>query len=363
MYVRSISMICSMAAVLLVASGLPASAIAQDRFEGTVRNSEVATPAALEWTIFARGDTASVGWLKISPPLGGSGIVYGFSRQRDSLLLVSVSQTGDTIVWTSPAKTGHIGGLYRITGGPWKGQFGSWQLAPGRSLSKWPLLLAVVMMTVLLIELLMTAAESHSQHWWAWRRKTPIRTLSDSERREYGHVSGWLAWFAITRCLVVAYLVVTIKSATDSLGSGTWMMGVIVPNLHPFLFMESVAHLLQLGGILVGLYLIYRSSPSAPVYWVLLLGTVAALCCIDLAGASYLLEQLGRQFPPDTVAEFRSSMGDGIYRNWGGLVGSFLWLLYWIHSVRVGVRFGPPPADAQISRADPAGHSETLASM
>ena len=199
MSVRSIPFTGAIAAVLLIAGGLTSSTIAQDRFEGTVRNSEVATPAALEWSIFTREDTTTVGWLKISPPLEGSGIVYGFLRQRDSLLLVSVSRTGDTIVWTSPAQAGHIGGVYRITGGPWEGQFGSWQLAPGKSVSKWPLLLAVVMMTVLLIELLMTAAESHSQRWWAWRRKTPTRMLSDSERQEYGLVSGWLGWFAITR--------------------------------------------------------------------------------------------------------------------------------------------------------------------
>src|SRR2546421_10801090 len=102
-----------------------------DYYRGTVVNGQLRNrPATLEFSILQRNDSQTVGWLQIGPPLGGTGLASAVPKDLDSLYLISVSQTGDTIVWASDTRTGRIGGRYWIRGGPYTGQGGTWRLEP-----------------------------------------------------------------------------------------------------------------------------------------------------------------------------------------------------------------------------------------
>jgi hypothetical protein len=90
-------------------------------YRGTVVNAQLRDrPATLEFSIFEQSDSQTAGWLRIGPPLGGTGVAYAVLKDLDSLYLVSVSKAGDTIVWVElsevvtgfvavhiPAKVGH----------------------------------------------------------------------------------------------------------------------------------------------------------------------------------------------------------------------------------------------------------------
>jgi len=69
--------------------------------------------------------TGPNGYLRVSRPLDGSGNVW-IAAKGDSVRIVSVSATGDTIVWLGKRVSGQIEGLYGIVGGRHSGQRGDW---------------------------------------------------------------------------------------------------------------------------------------------------------------------------------------------------------------------------------------------
>jgi hypothetical protein len=96
-------------------------------YSGSVTNSAMPDwPAPLRiefesWTPSARG------YLSIGMPLGGSGpVTAGFVS--DSLVMMTVSETADTIFWHAPFEPDRLEGVYYISGGKQKGQSGSWQV-------------------------------------------------------------------------------------------------------------------------------------------------------------------------------------------------------------------------------------------
>src|SRR5579859_1216263 len=79
-------------------------------YAGTVTNSGLPnSPSKLSLTVLSTTDTSFAGYLSIAPPLGGSGQVYGWFP-GGTLTMVTVSVTGDTIVWNSRSDGRQIGG-------------------------------------------------------------------------------------------------------------------------------------------------------------------------------------------------------------------------------------------------------------
>ena len=135
--------------LLLVASivGLGTRAHAQDRvFAGTATNRgyPAAPSSPLTGTLHLSlpQDPEGVGYLDIGSPLGGSGAAR-VHPWADTLLLVTISISGDTILWLGQVSASRVEGPYRIIGGPYKGQVGDWfvEQSSGPPLPLWSLAL------------------------------------------------------------------------------------------------------------------------------------------------------------------------------------------------------------------------------
>jgi len=95
------------------------------RYHGSVANASFPqSPATLDVDFTLRGNQIG-GNLVIGPPLGGSG-PFTAEWLGDSLILTSMSKTGDVIRWAGGLSGTHLGGPYRIVGGPFVGQYGIW---------------------------------------------------------------------------------------------------------------------------------------------------------------------------------------------------------------------------------------------
>jgi hypothetical protein len=105
----------------------PANAIAASEFIGAVRNDGWPdSPASLRVTFDVKGD--GTGSIEIGAPLGGSGRFHA-RLVGDSVSLSSMSPSGDAIEWSGTRSAGakeRISGRYRILGGAYVGQGGSW---------------------------------------------------------------------------------------------------------------------------------------------------------------------------------------------------------------------------------------------
>jgi len=100
-------------------------------YVGTVTNAGLPnSPAKLSIEFDLVADTAW-GNIDIGTPLGGSGRFMGIAT-RDSVFLVSGSQSGDTIAWRGGWIGDSVVGTYRIVGGRWIGEQGSWTVSRRR---------------------------------------------------------------------------------------------------------------------------------------------------------------------------------------------------------------------------------------
>jgi hypothetical protein len=91
---------------------------------GTGAASTEGITGRITWTTAADGQ----GQLNIFPPLGGSGRTV--ARQwADSVLVVSMGDAGETVVWVGRVEGAQLAGAYVITGGLAAHQLGRWTLA------------------------------------------------------------------------------------------------------------------------------------------------------------------------------------------------------------------------------------------
>jgi len=97
-------------------------------YEGSVANATLPDwPGSLRieftgWTPSAHG------YLTIGPPLAGSGPVTA-GWLGDSIAMMTISETADTILWFAPYRPTLLKGFYHIVGGAWKGQHGIWEVS------------------------------------------------------------------------------------------------------------------------------------------------------------------------------------------------------------------------------------------
>lgn len=330
-----------------------------DLYRGTVVNSGLTSmPATLEWSVFARSDSQVVGWLQIGAPLGGTGITLAMPRGQDSVVLVTLSEAGDTIVWTSPTRTGMMSGSYSITGGQFRGQGGQWSLEPSSSEPKFVIVLIAAAIAVSILAVLLRVAKFATSRLWGRRFAAKLDGLSVGETRALSGVGGWLAWFVAGNTILVLYLLGTIGEVSSNLGAGSWMLNAPLPGVRPVLLIESSTHLLQLMGAVVGLVLILRSSALAPMYWVCLLITVGALALFDIGAASALARQSSRLLIlGDLSGEFEKATTS----NLKVVLSSLIWSLYWVRSKRVRVVFDTASHSRPAKGPVPLVESATVA--
>lgn len=88
--------------------------------QGTATRSDL-TVSFCDW------DRAPNGYMKVHPPLGGSGPLTLLAR-ADTVAMISISSVGDTIVWYGARSGLSVSGNYRIVGGPFVNQYGTWRM-------------------------------------------------------------------------------------------------------------------------------------------------------------------------------------------------------------------------------------------
>ena len=309
-----------------------------NHYRGAARNSsEPHSPATLEWSVFAKSDSQTTGWLAIGPPLKGSGVTVAFKQGSDSVVLVTGSISGDTIVWESPTSGGSLAGNYRIVGGQYSGQTGEWSLRADPVAPASIRLLAATLLGALIIAAIYRLAKALAPRFW--RRRLALPETTDKTVRNWTAVNGWLALLVLGNVFVGIYLLVTTGEEANTLGD-TWMLAAIVPGFRTALFVEATAHFLQLMGIVVGLALIYRASPIAPTYWLLFYTTMIAYVFYDLAVVpalkAHLEAAIGSTPEPEDV-----SRSGAASQNLRLVFNAAIWSLYWLRSHRVRVRFAP----------------------
>ena len=341
----------SLAAVTVAA---PVRAQLADYYRGTVVNGQLRDrPATLEFSIFPRSDSQTSGWLGIGRPLGGSGLASVVARGLDSLYLVSVSQTGDTIVWASETRTGTIGGRYWIRGGPYVGQGGTWRLAPHRRLPVATLVLTALFMAVAALLVVYAVGVYSCERWWRWQEARPMEGITEVQLRAWRSIGGWLAWIVVTNSILVLYLLARGNEIGEWLGP-SWMFGAALPEMRPVLLVEAAAHLFQILGVSLGLLLIIRRSPIAPPYWVALLLTMAGYAMYDLLAVANMLPSIGHTFGSEASSAFLRRTQTARDQNTRLIFFAAIWSLYWLRSRRVRLRFSPNRATVLHTATPPS---------
>lgn len=348
------------AALAAFASASPVEAQVADYYRGTVVNAQLRDrPATLEFSVFERSDSTTTGWLKVGPPLGGSGIAAVLEQDLDSLYLYSTSQTGDTIVWASATRTGSIGGSYWINGGPYTGQGGTWQLEPQPRIPVATLVLAALFIAVSVLLMIYAVAVYSCDRWWKWQEGRPVR-ITDAQLRDWRSIGGWLAWIVVTSCILVVYMLARVTEIGDSFGS-TWMLGAVIPSIKPVLLIESAAHLLQVLGVGLGVVLIIRRSALAPPYWIALLVAMACYAVYDLGATEAFRLRFNNVFGAEASAEFAREAQEAVTQNTRMVLSAAIWSLYWLRSRRVRVAFAPSMARFDNTAPSPAVRVEFAA--
>jgi len=347
-------------ALAVLSIPVPVSAQVSSRYAGSAENAGMpGSPARIELSFFNRSDTISVGWLRIDPPLGGSGIAYTFSHP-DSIVIVSVSQSGDTIRWLSPGSGPLLNGEYSILGGDSRGQSGTWSLSPQPDPSRPMLISTAILLGLAGVFSLLLLARRSQWRWWNWRSSGgPL--ASSAEVEKLSGVGGWLAWHMLGVGLVGAYLLVTVREVGEQVGTGIWMLDGVLSHVRPLLMLESAMHVFQLVAFAVGIYLVVQRRPETPLFFAFVLSALAAFGLVDLIFAGGLAAQMGSRLGAEFVGEATSEINKATRENLRLALFGLIWSLYWIRSKRVAVTFAP--ASVRSAWSTPSGMTKAGSSQ
>jgi hypothetical protein len=302
----------------------------------------------LTLTLWSRTDTSFTGYLILGAPLHGGGSAYLW-HESGVLKMLTVSEAGDTIVWTSRRSDEAIGGQYHIVGGEASGQGGTWRatLAAGSALSPatlrrgrssvllppfdaiWPVLL---IMGIVVIGV-------------RWILASPTSTSSpELLPGQTGAVSGWLALFICGQLVTIVIMLAKVGTLLEPFQRGVWDLGSAVAGMHGLLAMEMLTHVVQILAPAIGVYLIVARKRYAPRFWLAYLVFMGAYAVIDIAGGAYLRPQLealtGPQ--PSPMPDAGTSPSQTNLRT---IMVALLWGLYWSRSAKVRARFGHAALD------------------
>jgi hypothetical protein len=349
----------SIAGVAFILSSIATVSSAQlsSHYRGAARNSSLPhSPSTLEWSVFARSDSQTTGWLTIGPPLKGSGVTAAFKQGGDSVVLVTGSSSGDTIVWVSPTGGASLAGNYRVIGGQYAGESGEWSLRADPLAPTSLRVLAAALFGAVIVAAIYRLGKTLAPRFWRWRLASP-EVRADKTPRNWGEVGGWLAWLVLGNVAVGIYLLATLGEEVTTLGD-TWMLAAMVPGFRSALFVEASVHFLQLAGIILGLVLIARASPTAPTYWLIYYAAMIVYVFYDIAAVPGFKTQLEAALGLSLEAEGVGGTKSAESQNMRLAFNAAIWSLYWVRSYRVRVRFAPrsnePAVEAPII-GEPSG--------
>ena len=164
-------------------------------------------------------------------------------------------------------------------------------------------------------------------------------------------IGGFLLLFLLVQLLALAMLLLQTRPFLDGLRS-SWTLGETMAFMRPALVVESLMNLVRVVGIPVGLLLVLRHSPRAPIYWKILLAMTIVWAALDVV----LLLRLYAAVHAQLTAIGASTEGVATQR-WRGVANdgrlalhAAIWLAYWSTSERVRLTF-PPRA---VTAATPA---------
>lgn len=298
--------------------------------------------ASLAITFWSHTDSSFRGFVKAGSPMSMGGSAYAW-HEHGMLKIVTVSPSGDTLVWRSRAADDSIGGTFEAIGAS-KDVGGTWRahrvkghpasaatlrlparvdwLAP--ALMVWPAIFLVMLLAV------------------RWIGRKPIPPGPPPIGRTRG-IGGWLAFFCLGQAAGTVLSSVRFPSDIDSMTGPTWTLGAVSPVLRPTLMFEmsfSVAHIVLPA---VGLFLIFRRNRYAPRYWFAVMIAFAVYAALDIGAGvtlhSQLLDRLGPRFASGKDAS------SALRQNVGMLIAALLWALYWARSVRVRSTLGADGID------------------
>ena len=199
---------------------------------------------------------------------------------------------------------------------------------------------AALGLAAILLAAIYFLARVYSPLHWHHRLSSPPN-FSDEQARGWNEIGGWLSLFVFGGVVTVVWLLATIGEVESTIGTDMWMLAAPVPGFRSTLFIEATAHLLQLGGTVVGLFLIYRRSPLAPVFWVFLLITASVYALYDIIAASDFKSQLAASLGTSLGAETEKEVSAEAGQNSRAVGNTILWAFYWLYSKRVRVVFAP----------------------
>jgi hypothetical protein len=310
--------------------------------------------AALTLTFWAHTDTSFGGYLRVGPPVSVGGGAYGW-HDDGALQIATVSNAGDTVIWTSRAVDTLIGGHYRVTGGPHDGQAGTWRArlqrgsaatqASLRKRDRTAVTMGAVLGAVAVLVLVLAVAR--------WIRREPLPPLPPqgdawSAFARLRCISGFLAWFLIGQSVAPVIALARLPAATDMIRD-SWPLGALSPLMHPLLVLELVFHVAQVIVPLGGVFLIIKRSRFAPRYWFAYLAVLALYAVVDIGGAAIFSDQLAHYVPTD--ASSNAEQAGARSSNLRLLLWSAVWALYWLRSERVRATFGSTALPSRTARA------------
>lgn len=332
----------SCAALLVTALSAACGVQPLTEYQGSAMSEEIPDSSAIvTLTFWSHTDTSFTGVMKVGAPLTIGGSAYAW-HEGATLKVVTVSNAGDTALWTSSLVDDAIGGRYHVNGGNHAGEAGTWRahLAKGPPLTLATLKAApspfppfgAMVAVALFLGLVAGAAR------WVRRFPPPDSPIGTSLAEPVG-VSGWLALFMIAQILAAVVMAVRLPATLAQVSGPIWQLGHAAALFQPLLVMETLVHVGQIIVPPVGVYLIGTWNRYAPRFWFAYLSCVAVYVLADMAGGELIRSQLATltgENPLDSSADTRQEVRNNVR----ALAGAVLWAAYWARSLRVRATFG-----------------------
>jgi hypothetical protein len=164
-------------------------------------------------------------------------------------------------------------------------------------------------------------------------------------------IGGFLLLFALTQILSLGLMAWTIpRMLNEIIGSHAPIVQRMWSGYLPLVIAELVFVIARGVAIGMGLVLIFRHDPRAPMYYKVLLAALIVLAVLDMyfiarfsdSVHAYLLQR-GK-----SSTQFDAAIDGGRMDNFRLIAYAVIWSLYWRSSERVRLTFTPGPGMTEI---------------
>ena len=345
--------IVGLAAVLLGVC-LGCSMVGSTRYVGTATDTTLSQPpASVSLTVLSGTDTSFTGWLLMGPPVAGTGSAFGWFK-GDTLKLVTVSESGDTIFWYSDRAGATLAGRFTVTGGPNAARRGKWTA----TLVRGPVLthsmnpgIAETSVGVPLVIVGIVGALALFVAAAFWVRAAPRRVPGTTPPApEPGvalvGVGGWMAWFLLGQSLTVLLSLGRLYSDWPPWTPESWAFGNALPGFNLLITIETAANVAQIVVPVIGIILTAKHHPLAPRLWLAYLAAMFAYGVTDVVWASIGLQQTHALFGDSAPTRaMTAALAPAEAMNLRLAFWALIWSLYWMRSKRVRATFGHAALD------------------